>query len=103
MRPKTIQVTGVGTSAWIPVDWYKLPINISLHATVSGTVTSTIEYTVSDVYDPAVTPIAFPVTGMSGLTANTAGNIAFPIRAVRINNTAGTGTLSLTIMQSRTS
>lgn len=103
MRPKTIQVTGVGTSAWIPIDWYKLPINVSLHATVSGTVTSTIEYTVSDVYDPAVTPIAFSVTGMSGLTANTAGNIAFPIRAVRINNTAGTGTTSLTIMQSRTS
>lgn len=103
MRPKTIQVTGVGTSAWIPIDWYKLPINVSLHAIVSGTVTSTIEYTVSDVYDPAVTPIAFSVTGMSGLTANTAGNIAFPIRAVRINNTAGTGTTSLTIMQSRTS
>lgn len=103
MRPKTIQVTGVGTSAWFPVDWYKLPVNISLHATVTGTITSTIEYTISDIYDPAVTPIAFPVTGMSGITANTPGNVAFPIRAVRINNTAGTGTTSLTIMQSRTS
>lgn len=103
MRPKTIQVTGVGTSAWVPVDFYKLPVNISLHATVSGTATTTIEYTVSDVWDPAVTPIAFPVTGMSAITANTAGNIAFPVRAVRINNSAGTGTFTLTILQSRTS
>ena len=103
MRPKTIQVTGVGTSAWVPVDFYKLPVNISLHAQVTGTITGTIEYTVSDVWDPAVTPVAFPVTGMSGISANTPGNIAFPIRAVRINNSAGTGTLALTIMQSRTS
>lgn len=98
-----ISLTGVGTSAWVPVDHRNKPFNLSLHAILSGTVTSTIEYTPDNVWDTSITPVAFPVTGMSGITANTAGNIGFPVRAVRINNSAGTGTTRLVIAQSRTS
>jgi hypothetical protein len=47
------------------------------------------------------TPVWFPVTGMSAVTVNTAGNVAFPIMAVRINQTVGAGTSTLIILQSR--
>ena len=101
MRPQVVSVTGVANSAWIPVDNYSIPTNISLHAVVNGTVTTTIQYTVDDIQDSTVTPTAFSVTGMSAISANTAGNIAFPVRAIRISNTAGTGSTTLTILQSR--
>lgn len=101
MRPQVVTVTGVANSAWIPVDNYAIPTNISLHAVINGTVTTTIQYTVDDIFNSAVTPTAFPVTGMSAITGNTAGNIAFPVRAIRISNSAGTGDTTLTILQSR--
>jgi hypothetical protein len=99
MRPQTISITGVGQTAWIPVDYTQDPVNISLHAEPAGN-TVTIEYTVDDVMAGA-TAVAYPVTGMSGVTANTAGNVAFPIQAVRINQTLGAGTSVLKILQSR--
>lgn len=99
MRPQTVSVTGVGTSAWIPVDYTQDPVNISLHAEPAGN-TVTIEYTVDNVL-AGDTPVAYAVTGMSGVTGNTAGNIAFPIMAVRINQTLGGGTSVLKILQSR--
>jgi hypothetical protein len=41
-----------------------------------------------------------PVTGMTGITADTAGNIAFPVQAIRVNQTVGAGSCRLTILQS---
>lgn len=100
MRPKTITVTGVGQSVVFPVDYAQKPMNLSLHAEPAGN-TVTIEYTPDNVLAGA-TPTWYPVTGMVGITANTAGNIAFPIMAVRINQTVGAGTSTLKILQSRT-
>jgi len=100
MRPQTVSVTGVGTSAWIPVNTKQTPFNVSLGAVVDGTVTYTIQHTFDNVLNPAVTsPTAFDNTGLTGQTANKDGNYAFPVAAVRINITAGTGTVTLTILQ----
>jgi hypothetical protein len=100
MRPKKITVTGTGQSAWIPVDYKQDPCNIGLAGTVSATATYGVEHTFDDIYDTAVTPIAFPnATIPAGTTANKDGNIAFPVRAVRLNVAASTGSVSLTIIQ----
>jgi hypothetical protein len=99
MRPVTISVTGVATSSIAPLDRLISPFNIGLGAVVSGTVTYTIQHTFDDIYDSTVTPTWFPHATLVNLTANADGNYAFPVRAIRINNTAGTGTTTLTILQ----
>lgn len=98
MRPQVVSVTGVQTSAWIPVNRVKGPVNISLHVVPGAGGTLSVEYTVDDVFDPLVVPVAFPVTGMTAVVANTAGNIAFPVQAVRLAQTVGANTSRLTVL-----
>lgn len=99
MRPQIISKTGTGTTAWIPLDYKQNPFNIGLGIVVNGTITYDIEHTFDDVYDPSVTPTAFKHSSLTAQTANKDGNYAFPVRAIRINNTAGTGSTTLTILQ----
>lgn len=99
MRPQVIKQTGVGSSVWIPVDYKQAPFSIGMGMVVSGTVTYQVEHTFDDVYDATVTPVAFIHSTMIGKTINADGNYAFPIRAIRVNVTAGTGSATLTILQ----
>lgn len=99
MRPQVVTQTGVGATAWIPVDRVQKPTNISLTLKVGGTANGNIEFTTDDVFDASVTPVAFVVTGMQSVSANTASNIVVPVQAVRANVTSGTGTFTLTILQ----
>ncbi len=99
MRPQVITKTGTGTTEWIPVDYKQNPFNIGLGLVISGTLTADVEHTFDDIWDTTITPVAFKHSTLVGQTANKDGNYAFPIRAIRINNTAGTGTTTLTILQ----
>ena len=98
MRPQTVTVTGIGQSVVVPVDYIQKPFNLSLHVEPAGN-TVTVEYTPDNVLAGEV-PVFYPVTGMVGVTGSTAGNIAFPVFAVRINQTIGGGTTVLKILQS---
>lgn len=105
MRPKTITQTGVGTTAWIPLNRMNTPFNVSLGAVINGTITYTIQHTFDNILDPVIaqgviTP--FDNANMTGQTTNSSGNYAFPVTAVRINVTAGTGSVALTIHQGAT-
>lgn len=99
MRPKTISRTGTGTTAWYPVDFVQNPFNASVSVVVNGTVTYDVEHTFDDVFDVTVTPTVFKHASLVSQTANGNSNYAFPIRAVRLNITAGTGSAALTWMQ----
>lgn len=99
MRPQVIAKTGTGTTAWIPLDYKQSPFNVGFGVVVNGTITYDIEHTFDDVFDSAVTPTAFKHSTIVAQTTNKDSNYAFPIRAVRINNTAGTGTTTLTLLQ----
>jgi len=101
MRTSQVAVTGVRTSVWIPVDYTQNAFAIGFGCVVSGTVTYDVQHTFDDIQDPAVTPTAFTHATVSGQTTNKDGNYAFPIKAVRINITAGTGTVTITILQGR--
>lgn len=90
MRSKKITVTGVGTSAWIPMDTKQAPFNVSIGCViVSGTATYTVEHTFDDVFNPAVTPVAFSNAGITAQTTNKDGNYSAPVTAIRLNVTAG--------------
>lgn len=99
MRPQIFSKTSTGTTAWIPVDYKQSPFNVGFGVVVNGTITYDIEHTFDDVFDPSVTPVAFKHSSLVAQTTNKDGNYIVPIRAVRINNTVGTGTTTVTLLQ----
>jgi hypothetical protein len=101
MRAKKITVTGVGTSAWIPIDNKQAPVNLGLGCViVSGTATYSVEHTFDDIWDTTVTPVAFQNSGITAQTTNKDGNYAFPVKAIRLNVTAGTSpVVAMTMIQ----
>lgn len=101
MNASKVSVTGVGTSAWIPVDYTQNAFAIGFGCVTSGTVTYDVQHTFDNIQDSTVTPTAFTHTSVVNKTANQDGNYAFPIRAIRLNVTAGTGSVTITILQGR--
>lgn len=101
MRAKKITVTGTGTSAWIPLDTKQAPFNVGIGCVlVSGTATYSVEHTFDDVYDLAVTPVAFSNSGITAATASKDGNYSAPVKAIRLNVTAGVApVVAMTIIQ----
>lgn len=100
-NPSVVTKTGTGTSAWIPVDHTQNAFAIGFGCVTSGTVTYDVQHTFDNIYDSTVTPTAFTHSSVTGKTANQDGNYAFPIKAIRLNVTAGTGTVTITILQGR--
>lgn len=86
--------------ATLPVDWRENDFKIGMGVVVSGALTYSVQHTFDDVQDPSVTPTWFNTDGLTSLTANDNGNIAFPVAAIRLNVTAFTsGSATLTILQ----
>lgn len=102
MRPVTYTITGTGVSSVMPPDQYISPFNVSLGATVTGTVTYTVQYTFDDVFAKGYSPASGNWVDHPSLTAQTTtkdSNIAYPVSGIRLNVTAGTGTVRLVITQ----
>lgn len=99
MRPVTVSVTGVGTSAVVPLDYLQDTFKVGFGAVVSGTATYTIQHTFDNVLDSTVTPTWFNHADVVGATTSRDGNYAFPVRGMRVNLTVGTGTVTLTVLQ----
>lgn len=100
-HPSIVTQTGTGTSAWIPVDYTQNAFAIGFGCVVSGTVTYTVQHTFDNIQDASVTPTAFDHSTVAAETTNQDGNYAFPVRAIRLNVTAGTGSVTITILQGR--
>lgn len=95
-------VTGVGTSAVHVPDTFQTPFNIGLGCVVTGTVTFSVEHTFEDVFSPTFNPATatwFANSGLSSKSANADGNYAYPVNGIRLNVTAGTGSVTLYILQ----
>lgn len=102
MRPVTYTIIGTGTSGVMVPDQYISPFNVSLGVTVSGTSTYTVQYTFDDVFASNYVPASGNWVDHPTLTAQTGSkdsNIAYPVSGIRLNVTAGTGTVRLVITQ----
>lgn len=99
MRPQVVSKTGTGETAVVVVDHYRNPFNIGFAVVVSGTITYTVQHTFDDILNSSVTPTWFSHEELAGQTASADGNYAFPVRAIRLSNTAGSGTTTLTAIQ----
>jgi hypothetical protein len=102
MNLNTITVTGVGRSNVCTVDDFQAPFNIGIGAKLTGSATFNIEYSFDDPMATgysASTATWYIATGFSGLTASTGGAFTVPCKAISINITANTGTVTATIVQ----
>ena len=102
MRPVIVTVSSQATSATIPVDWRENNFKLSHAVVLSGgaTLTYSAEHTFDDIQDVSITPTWIATDGLTALSATEDGNIAFPVKAVRLNVTAYTsGDATLTVLQ----
>jgi hypothetical protein len=105
MRAVNVVLTATGNSAPVVLDQYISPFNITLALVVSGTNTTTVQFTADNPAAVYVTNYNTNATwfnhpDMNSMTVNEIGNIAFPVRAVRLNCSAYTsGSATLTILQ----
>jgi hypothetical protein len=103
MRPIRLTITGVGISLPQPMDARRNPFSVGMGVTASGTVTYSVQHTFDDVQAPAYNPATgnwFNHVSLVAATASGDGAYQFPITALRLNVTAGTGTATLQAIQS---
>lgn len=103
MRPVSVSVTGVGVSAPIPQDTYIAPFELGIGVAVSGSVTYSVEHTFDDIfaanYNPAFgTWFASPT--IVSKNGDFYGSYNFPVSAVRLAVSSGTGTATMKVIQS---
>lgn len=100
MRRVVETVTGVANSPVIPMDHRAQYFNVGIEVVVSATATFNVQVTLDDVYDSTITPTWFNITGFTAGTTNAIGNLTIPVSAIRLNVTASTGSVKLTLLQS---
>jgi hypothetical protein len=104
MRPSTLSTTdasgGATHSGIAPMDISQAPFAVGFGCVVTGTVNFTVEHTFDDIQN-GVTPTWFSHSSVAAKTANTDGNYAFPVRAIRLTQNSGTGSVVMTFIQSR--
>ena len=104
MRQQIVTVTGASTgSSVIATDHYISPFNVGFGATITGTVSYSIQHTFDNPQTVASPIWFFHPSTPSGtpVTAALDGNYAFPVAAIRIltSSATNTGTVKLTVIQ----
>lgn len=104
MKPISVTTSdasaGTKNSNPIIMDYHGRP-EVSLQAVVSGTATYTIQQTLDNPNAAGVTPTWFdhPDTNLVAQTVNRQGNYAYIPVAIRLSQTAGSGSVTLTVVQ----
>ena len=102
MRPTTVTTSGTSVSSPVVLDYLVSPFNIGFGVVVTGTVTYSVQHTFDDPFAPTFTPATATWFDHEDLVAQTTsqdGNYAFPVRAIRVNQTAGAGSTATTVIQ----
>ena len=102
MKLTTITATGVSRSNVCAVDDFQAPFNVGIGAKLTGSATFNIEYSFDDPAADGYTAAGatwYIASGFSGLTASTGGSLTVPCKAISINITANTGSVTATIIQ----
>ena len=102
MNPVRYTQTGTGAGRAVNMDYNQNPFNVGIGCVVSGTVTYNVEHTFDNIYagNPAIWMLN---SNVNGTTVTAATNYAFPVTAVRLNVTGGSGSVAITIIQATNS
>ena len=74
------------------------PFNVGFGVVISGAPTYTVQHTFDNPWT-TTSPVWFDHPTVAGETANADGNYAFPVAAIKVVITSGTGTAQLTVIQ----
>jgi hypothetical protein len=102
MRAVTVTTLGTATSNVYVPDTYISPFNIGFGVVVTGTVTYTVQHTFDDPLASTFSPSTatwFSHEDLANATTSQDGNYAFPVRAIRVNQTAGSGSTATVFVQ----
>lgn len=106
MRPITVTVSSATNSTVIPMDTYQTPFSVGIGVVLSAgaSLTYTVQHTFDNVFAPGFNPANatwYNHTTLTGQTASSNGNYAFPVTGVRLNVTPYTsGSATMTVIQS---
>lgn len=75
--------------------------DVSIVVAVTGTVTYTVEGTLSELLraDRSANPTIVDHATLVDATESASGNFDFPVKGIRINVTAGTGSVTMQLIQ----
>ena len=97
MKPQSYSQTGAGTTGAYVVNTNSTLVNIGIAVVVSGTVNYTVQHT----YDsPAGFTTWFNDANLASKTATAETNLAFPVTGLQLVVNSGTGTATMTVVQS---
>lgn len=103
MRQTELTQVGAGNSNPIPLDYDRNPFNVGFGCTVTGTVSDyTIEHTFDNIQAPGYVAASgrwFPHPAVVNQSSSQDGTYAFPVSAIRIKITTGTGSVLLQVKQ----
>lgn len=98
MKPQVYSQTGTGTTDPFVVNTNVTPVNIGIAVVVTGTVNYTVQHTY-DSPTPSFTTW-FNDANLASKTATAETNINFPITGLQLVVNSGTGTATMTVVQS---
>lgn len=94
MRPVTVSTTGALASSPIGMDFLACPFNVGIGCVVVGSVVYTVEHSFEQ---PPVN--WFANANIAAATTSLSTNYMFPVRYVRLNQSGGAGTVTMTVLQ----
>ena len=99
MIPVTLTQTGTGSSRPFQCSYWAVPFNLGFGCVItSGSATYSVQHTFDDIQTNA-SPTWFDHPTVVGLSANTDGNYAFTVTAIKLVIGSGSGTVALTLVQ----
>lgn len=102
MQYKALTKTGTGRSAICVVDDFQTPFNVGIGVALSATATFTVEYSLDDPNAAgysAASATWFVAPGFTSGSAAVGGALTIPCRAICLNVSANTGTVTANIVQ----
>ena len=103
MKLTTISKSGTGRSSPCAVDDFQPYFSVGIGAAItSGAATFNIEYSFDDPMADGYTVASatwYVATGFSAVSASTGGSFTVPCKAICINITSGTGTVTASVVQ----
>ena len=101
-RPMILTTSGTEASLVAPLCHFVGRFNVSVNTVVTGSATYTLQFTADNPFASNFVPASANWKSHPSMTSSTISDIVeftAPVRAVRINQTAGAGSVSATVIQ----
>lgn len=102
MQPVLVTTSGISASTSVITDYLVPTFAVGFGVVVTGVVAYTVQHTFDNPFAATFSPATanwFSNSVLVSQTTSQSGSYAFPVRAIRVNQTAGTGSTSTTFVQ----